>query len=293
MYHKFQTTDPIREATYQALAPVLDVLLDLLFDTGITVQQFNSLVRSRAVLVATRHLLRGGEQGSKSRIAILTGLPRSEVARLSRLPDASLKSARGQQPARRIMEAWFTDPQFLNRSGEPRILRIFGTRCSFEKLVSKYCAGIPVRAMLDELIRIAAIDRLSRQRLRAKTRVPISVGFTPRAIAAIGERCTDLLATLTNNLRRKDYPLFEATSLVCDADTTLLPLIRRQISQQAINLISDANSLLQRSRTTSRKATRRKISSCRAGVTVYYFEDTEREERKSGSTPRRNLRREK
>jgi hypothetical protein len=268
-----QETDPIREATLSALELILDPLLDLMFDVGLSVQEFNYLIRSRAVHIATRRLLRDGGRRSKSRVAIITGIPRSEVTKLSKLANTRRKTKLGQQPARRTLTGWFSDPKFLNSSGEPAILPIFGKRRSFESLVSKYGAGIPVRAMLDELIQIGAVERLTNQRVSTKTRVPISVGLTPNAIEAAGEHCKDLLGTLIQNLRRGERPMFEATSVISDAKPDMLPVIRREIAEQGTNLINAASSILKRSQGRVKKKGSA-VNGCRVGVTIYYFEDS-------------------
>jgi len=287
-------TDPIRDAASSALELILDQLLDLMFDVGISVQELNYLVRSRAVHVASRRLAKEDGRTSKSRVAIITGLPRSEVTKLSKFVNTRRRKRVGRQPARRTLTGWFNDPRFLSADGEPAVLPIFGKRRSFEKLVSKYGAGIPVRAMLDELIQIGAIERLSDQRVSAKTRVPISVGLTPSAIEAIGEHCKDLLGTLIQNIRRIDRPMFEATSLISDASPNMLPVIRREIAEQGTNLINATSSILKRSqgRAKKRKPNR---DGRRVGVTVYYFEDsagaTADLARDGKITPRANLRR--
>ena len=59
-----------------------------------------------------------------------------------------------------------------------------------------------MRAMLDELTQIDAVERLAHQQVKAKSRLPILTGLTTSAIAAVGERCSDLLKTLTYNVRR-------------------------------------------------------------------------------------------
>ena len=91
------------------------------------------------------------------------------------------------------------------------MLPIFGKRRSFEQLVALCGRGIPVRAMLDELTQIDAVERLPDQRVKAKSRIPIPTGLTGDAIAAIGERTGDLLETLTNNLRRTAEPSTDTT----------------------------------------------------------------------------------
>ncbi len=270
---KSQRDDPIREATISALKHVIDPLLELMFDTGVTVQEFNHLLRNRAVRAATKRVLRECGRSSKSRVAIVTGLPRSEVSKILESRDSVAKAKLGQHPARRVLAAWYENPRFLTPAGEPAVLPIFGKKRSFERLVSAHGAGIPVRAMLDELTQIDAVERLPNQQVRAKSRVPILTGLTTNAIAAVGERCGDLLQTLTNNVRRPSPPLFEATAQICDADSNMVPIVRREIAEQGVSFINGASSLLKRSQNKSRKPTAGLAARCRLGVTVYYFEE--------------------
>jgi len=254
-----------------ALKHVVDSLIEVMFDAGVTVQDFNYLLRERAVRAATKRVVKNSGRNSKSRVAIITGLARSEVSRISASSDSDKKTKSGHHPARRVLATWFDNPRFLTKAGEPAILQIYGKRRSFENLVLMEGGGIPVRAMLDELVQIDAVERLANQHVRAKSRVPISVGLTPNAIAAVGERCSDLLQTLTKNLRRSVPTQFEATSQISDADPTMLPLIRREIADQGASFINGASSLLKRSQHKSERALN--SVKCRVGVTVYYFED--------------------
>jgi uncharacterized protein DUF6502 len=265
-------SDPLKEATIVALKRVVNPLVDLIFDAGITVREFSQLVRDSAVRNATRRVTKQTGRDSKSRVAIITGLPRSEVARILRSDDISLGKRLGQHPVRKVLAAWFDNPRFLDATGDPAILPIFGKRRSFEQLVTKHSGGIPVRAMLDELTRIEAVERLSDQRIKAISRVPILSGLTSNAIAVIGERAGDLLETLTSNLKRTSKPLFEGTALLEEIDLDSASLIRREIAEQGASFISSANSLLSRSRIRPRSVGK-SPTKYRLGVTVYYFQD--------------------
>jgi len=271
--HNSRLKDPLKDATNVALKQVVDPLVDLMFDAGVTVREFSQLVRERAVRAAARRVVREGGRESKSRIAILTGLPRSEVARILRSVDVSRKKRLGQHPVRKVLAAWFESPRFLTAAGEPAVLPIFGRRRSFEQLVAMHSGGIPVRAMLDELTQIDAIERLSDQRVRAKSRVPILTGLTGSAVAVIGERTRDLLDTLTNNLRRTSTPLFEGTALLSDADPEFASLIRREIAEQGESFINSANALFSRAGIRQNRLISKAAKKCRLGVTVYYFQD--------------------
>lgn len=271
--HKSRFNDPLKEATIVALRRVIDPLIDLTFDAGITVHEFSRLVRERAVRAAAKRISRESGRDSKSRIAIVTGLPRSEVARILKSDETSPSKRLGQHPARKVLAAWFENPRFLATNGDPAVLPIFGKRRSFEQLVAMHSGGIPVRAMLDELTQLEAVERLSDQRVRAKSRTPILTGLSGTAIAVIGERVRDLLDTLSKNLRRSSTPLFEGTALLEETDLESVSLFRREIADQGSSFISSANSLFTRSRLRPNRSIAKTSTKCRLGVTVYYFQD--------------------
>lgn len=268
-----RSEDPIKEATVAALTRVIEPLLELMLDVGVTVQEFNRTVRERSVRLASKRVFKESGRESKSRVAILTGLPRSEVARILNSTDSVAKAKPDQHPARRVLAAWFDNSHFAAPNGEPAVLPIFGKKRSFEFLVERYGAGIPVRAMLDELTQMDAVDRLPEQKVRAKARVPILTGLTGRSIASVGERGRDLLETLTHNVRRGTQPLFEATALINDSDLDVVSLIRREITEQGTSFINGATSLLNRSQKKRSTKTPGSSTKCRLGVTVYYFQD--------------------
>jgi Family of unknown function (DUF6502) len=289
------TSDPIRDATLAALKQLLEPLTDLLLDTGITVHEFNQAVRESSVRVATQRVLAETGRESKSRVAIMTGLARSEVTRILNLRESDLKQKPEQNPARRVLAAWFDSPHFLDHLGEPATLPIFGKKRSFERLVEKHGGGIPVRAMLDELTQISAVERLPNQRVKAKVRIPISTGLTTRSIAAVGERGRDLLSTLTHNVRRSKNPFFEATALVDDSELDMVSFARREITEQGTNFITGAASLLSRARKKSSPKVISDEKQVRLGVTVFYFQDevppTADIAKAEMATQRKNLRR--
>jgi Family of unknown function (DUF6502) len=271
--HELHPKDQIKESTIVALKRVIDPLIDLMFDAGVTVPEINRVLKARAVQRAATRIANESGSRSNSRIAIITGLARSEVARLFKADDAASNARPGQHPARRVLAAWYENRRFLAANGDPAILPIFGKGRSFEKLVAMHSGGIPVRAMLDQLAQINAIEILSGQRVKAMSRVPILTGMTSGAIAILGERTGDLLDTLTRNLRATDKPLFEGTALMMDVEVDAVPLVRRQIAEQGAALIDGANSLFARSRAKPSQSASKSPTKCRVGVTVYYFQD--------------------
>src|ERR1700738_3879688 len=265
--------DPLKEATIVALKRVVDPLVGLMFDAGVTVREFSQIMRESAVRTPAGRVAKETGRNSKSRVAIITGLPRSEVSRILRTNDVSPRKRLGQHPARKVLAAWFDDPRFLAPNGDPAVLPIFGKRRSFEQLVAMHSRGIPVRAMLDELTQIDAVERLADQRVKVKSRIPSLTGMTGGAIALIGERTRDLLDTLTTNLRCASKPLFAATALADETDPDTVSLIRREIAEQGANFINSANALFSRPSMKPKRLIAKRPTKYRLGVTVYYFQN--------------------
>jgi hypothetical protein len=265
--------DRIKETALIALQRIIDPLTDLMLDAGITVHELCGLARDRAVRIAARRVAKENGRASKSQVAIVTGLPRSEVARILNADDHISKKRTGQHPAGKVLAAWYGNQRFLAKNGDPAVLPIFGRRRSFECLVARYSGGIPVRAMLDQLTQIGAVEILAGQRVKARSRLPIFTGLTSHAIMSLGERTGDLLETLKRNLRSENKPFFEATAVVADVESSAVPLIRRDLTDQGAAFIDVANSMLARSRVKLRSLDQKGAPRCRVGVTVYYFQD--------------------
>lgn len=252
---------------------IIDPLLDFIFDGGISIPELTFLIRERSVRAAAKRTLKENGRISRSRVAIITGLPRSEVSRILRSPDNIPVPPRGQNSARRVLSGWYEDAKYLTEAGEPAILPIFGKRRSFERLVSDYAGGIPIRAMLDELTLLDAVERLPNQQVRPRARLTVLTGVTDSAIAAVGERGRDLIETLTGNVRNRSDPLFEATALVNDADEEMVAMIRREVVAQGSSFVNSIHSLLNRSRKGRTPSSRKNVLPRRVGVTAFYFQD--------------------
>jgi hypothetical protein len=61
--------------------------------------------------------------------------------------------------ATRVLTGWARDADFLDRRGQPRPLEVDGA-ASFAVLVKRYSGDMPARAVLDELVRVGAVERL-------------------------------------------------------------------------------------------------------------------------------------
>ena len=141
------------------------------------------------------------KQATISRIAILTGLTRKEVQALLDMPVQSEERYRDEyNRAARVITGWLRDPEFGDGKGHPVPLRMVGKRQSFSALVKRYSGDIPVRAMLDELVRVGAVKPLKDGRIGLRLEGTSRRRDGQKVGAFLGQDTADLIATIDHNV---------------------------------------------------------------------------------------------
>jgi hypothetical protein len=148
-------------------------LAHLFADHGVTCPQAERLLRAVCVREAAVTEAKTRKKPNISRIALLTGLDRKEVARLlSRPPRTESRLEARSHPGDRVLEGWHSDRTFA-RKGRPLALSIKASRsklASFWSLASRYAPGVYPGLLLRELLRVGAVEALRDGRVRARTR---------------------------------------------------------------------------------------------------------------------------
>jgi Family of unknown function (DUF6502) len=282
-----------RGSARKALLRLLEPLAGFVLDSGLSIHELTSLFREAAVRSVAAQQREGSRRINISGISASTGIPRAEISRIlkSTSRNGHLKSDRGKQSTNKVLTAWHQNPKYTNANGQPAVLRIYGRGTTFEKLVESYGAGIPVRAMLDELTRTGAIKIKSQQVVRLKSLVAVDRGVTPQVIKAFGDRSTELLSTLLHNMRHPEASTFIASASGTGISQDAVPLIRKQLATRGANFLADIEDVLERTPIARRKS-RSFARSKSVSVTVFLHESSGKPPAASQpSTKRRNFRR--
>lgn len=193
-------TQALCSATLQLLRPLARILLR----NNVSHQTFAELAKQVYVEVANAEFGITGKKQTISRISILTGLTRKEVQRLLAQPsDADTATTEEYHRATRVITGWVRDPDFGDGKGHPHPLRMEGKRASFTELVKRYSGDIPVRAMLDELLRVGAVKQLKDGRICLLSRGYIPQKGPVEKLQVLGADTADLIATIDHNLYQK------------------------------------------------------------------------------------------
>ncbi len=186
-------------ATLQLLRPLVTILLR----NNVSHRTFAELAKLVYVEVANAEFGIAGKKQTTSRIAILTGLTRKEVQRLlAQPPDTEPVSAEEYHRASRVITGWVRDPDFGDGKGHPHPLPMEGKPASFSTLVKRYSGDIPVRAMVDELLRAGAVKQLKDGRICLLSRGYIPQKGPVEKLQILGSDTADLIMTIDYNLHQ-------------------------------------------------------------------------------------------
>jgi hypothetical protein len=187
-------------ATLRLLRPLARILLR----NNVSHRTFAELAKLAYVEVANKEFGITGKQQTTSRIAILTGLTRKEVQRLlEQPPDTPSVVEEEYHRASRVITGWVRDPDFGDGKGHPHPLRMEGKRASFSAVVKRYSGDIPVRAMLDELLRVGAVNQLKDGRICLLSRGYIPQKGPVEKLQVLGTDTADLISTIDHNVYQK------------------------------------------------------------------------------------------
>ena len=261
---------PISAAVIRLLRPLVRILLR----NGVSYHTFSDLAKWVFIDVASKEFGIRGRKQSTSRVSVITGLSRKEVTRVQQLPrpDDSASTEKYNRAAR-VITAWRREREFVDAEGEPAPLPMSGSGATFSELVKRYSGDVPVRAILDELIRIGAMERLEDGRLRLLAQAYVPESSKADKLHILGTDVGLLISTVGHNLKPDPTgPLFQRKVAYDNLPDEILPAFRKLSAKRAQNLLEKLDQwLAQRDRdiTPTVKGNGRN----RAGLGVYYFEE--------------------
>ena len=198
-------TDSVRLGLLAAYRKLLQPLVRILIRSGISFGEMAEVLKTVFVEVAGRDFDLPERKTSLSRIAIITGLTRKEVAKQQEiLRSGALDVDSNLNRVTRVLTGWHTDPTFTGPYGMPMELPFESpTSASFASLVRKHSGDMAPRAMLDELIRVGAIEQTSTGAFKVLVRVYIPRDFHPDALQRFGEVVRDFVNTYEFNMDKR------------------------------------------------------------------------------------------
>ena len=231
-----------------AMVRLFKPLVRILLRHGISYQSCADWLRWCYVQVAHEEFAIEGKKQSKSRVAIITGITRVEVARqlLVQSP-ADIQELETRQRASRVLSGWSRNPAFNDSSGEPLVISFDGDTPNFSELVDLYSGGTTPRAMLDELISVNSVKPADKGKYQLVTQkyLPGAKAVKETHFEMLAHAANGLINTIAHNTKDE----CEETWLQLQTYSQNIPVdmaeeIRKHIKARSMDIIYEIDKYL-------------------------------------------------
>lgn len=181
----------------------MEPIIGILLRNGVTHKDLALICKQLYVQVATDEFGIRGRDTNLSRVAMLTGIDRKEVARIKEAMQSNTQSEQSQQHQdrlTRLLSAWHQDPDFCTPQHQPQALEVEGEEQSFALLVRRYGGDFPASALLKELKRVGVVETLADDKVIATKRYFVPAQSDPGALLRAGSVLQDIGSTLHHNI---------------------------------------------------------------------------------------------
>jgi len=265
-------TRTLSSTIIRLLRPLIRVILR----NGMSFNAFSSIAKQVYVSVAMQEFGIPGKKQTISRVSILSGLSRKEVQGvISQGAPAAAEEAPYERynRAARVIAGWVRDRDFLDNAGNPVALDQEDGKVSFNRLVKRHSGDVPPRAVLDELLRVGAVERLQDGRIRLLSRAYIPRTSDLDKLEILGTDVSDLIYTIDHNLQHgATDPFFQRKVMYDNLPVEAIGAFRALAAEPAQVLLEKMDQWLSqhdRDVNSSVNGTGR----MRAGIGIYYFEE--------------------
>jgi len=257
-------------AVLRLLRPMVRILLR----NGVSYNTFADFAKWVYVDVAGKEFNIDGRKQTTSRMSVITGLSRKEVKRVRQLPRPDdRETAERYNRAARVIAAWRRNKKYLDSEGQPAPLPLGGSGVSFTELVKRFSGDVPVRATLDELIRVGAVKRLEDGKICLLTRTYVPAHSDADKLHILGTDVALLISTIDHNLNPGTVgPFFQRKVAYDNLPDEVLPEFRKHSAKKAQLYLENLDRWLSkhdRDDTPLVKGGGRN----QAGIGIYYFEE--------------------
>jgi len=273
----------------KAVKHILKPIVHILMRNEVSHAEFCELAKQAYFDVAHKYFAIPGKKMTHSRVAVLTGINRKEVLRLSRQKESQSETLEGTpNRARRVVNGWLNDPDFLDKDNKPLILNIKEGANSFYTLAARYSGDITAGAIIDELERLGIAERINSQQIKLNQEAYIPQSGELEKIDIISTCTTDLLDTAIYNLDvDAKEGRFQRELVYTDVPAEVAEEFQRLSSEKAQNLLVELNQwLAEKTRddvsNDARNDAKQEESPApekkRVGLGIYYFENKANEQ---------------
>jgi len=238
----------LKEDFAAAIHRMLRTVVRHLIGQGITYPALTQMVKEIYLEVAEAEFALPFKRQTDSRLALVTGLNRKEISRLRRRrkqPKAGIVLE--ENLVTHVIGRWMAGPPYAAADGTPRRLVYDSNRssvASFARLVRELSVDIPVRSVLDELLRVGVVALLPDGNVELRREAHIPSDSVAAKLTLLGTDPAELFATIMHNIEYPDAPRLQRKVAYDNVGADALAEIRAAALRTGERFVRGANALL-------------------------------------------------
>lgn len=175
---------------------ILRPVVRLCLRRSLKLQEIVELIKQLLVEEAAEILKQSNETPNSSKVCVMTGVHRKDVARLLQQRPTLKKPV---TMTRRVIERWQQDATFRTKSGKARVLTTNGAQSEFFSLVQSVSRDLNPATVLNELERIGLVVRTS-YGAKLVSRVFNPRGEPTKGYELLARDTSDLITAVDENI---------------------------------------------------------------------------------------------
>ncbi len=256
---------------------------------GISYSAFVRLLKSTYVEVADDEFALPFKRQTDSRLALLTGISRKDVSTLRDRRTADTVGPDVEDSvATHAVGLWMAGPPYATPGGKPRRLQYESTDAAdptFSSLVRTLGGDIPVRAILDELIRLGSVVLHSNGEVALVREAHIPTTGLEGKLRLLGSDPAELYGTITHNIDDDSNPWLQRKVVYDNIGSDALESLREESREAGEDFIRRANALVA-SYDRDREENAPGGDRSRVVIGAYYHEQVSKGDEKPAKHPR-------
>lgn len=254
---------------YKLLKPLIKVLLK----HGVSFGEFQDISKKAYVDVAESDFGIPGRKTSMYRISTITGIRRKEVSQLIKQDSIKTETSKPYNRAARVLSGWVCDKRFIDSKKKPKVLNINEGPSSFEQLCQTYSGDVNYRAILDELLRIKAVEKADDKKV-----ILLTPDYIPRTsnediLNILGVDVPYLISTIDHNLDSEPKDRHLQRKVYYDAlPTEILPKLRSLSKKKGQKLLEYFDSIMREADLDIQNKNLAPEETHQAAIGIYYYE---------------------
>ncbi|MGD0946583.1 MAG: DUF6502 family protein [Candidatus Binatia bacterium] len=280
----------LKEQFATAIDRMLRPVVRHLIAQGVSHPALTQMLKEIYVDVAEAEFALPDKRQTDSRLALITGLNRKDISRLRRLRRPSRPTVAVEDNlVTHVIGRWMAGPPYAAADGTPYRLPYESDNpdaASFARLVRDLSVDIPVRSVLDELLRGKVVTlRLPQGEVELQREAHIPEDAAAK-LTVLGTDPAELFCTIMHNIEHPDAPRLQRKVGYDNIGGDALPEIHAAARRTGEEFVRHANALLaahDRDQNLHAAGGRR----TRVVLGTYYFEEEVAEAKAAPPTPSR------